>query len=206
MRTSNRSTVIRSPTTSMVPGGRVARTARVSAPSTTDTGTTAPSFRVAHTVATSPAVAFETDPLERVSIRWIVRADSDSGTPVPTWRARRRGRERRERSEVGPAETIKETSTRLSGADSNRCVNRQFRHRATPLTWPLFARLRGSNRRIRWGVAVPQFSQTSVAARIRVSGSRPRGSDRFSLSLSDIRSLVAGTILPASRISTGQSS
>ncbi len=167
-----------SPTRSTGPWGNVRRVGRVRRPSKMETGTTAPSSNVAQTVATSPAVAFETGRPFWPSIRWMRRVPSDSGIPMPTWSLRDRGKEICRRSETAPVETINASSTRSSGIESKRWVKRHSRHRATPLTRWGFAGLLRSSRRIRCAVAEPQFSHIRWAAwRREVPGAEAAGTD-----------------------------
>jgi len=103
------STVKRPPTSYTVSRGTTSRAARVIRPSTIDTGTIAPSSRTTQSVATSSVEAARTRSPFRVSIRRIRNGSSDPGIPDPTWTRTWAGSSTCDRSEVVPAETIRET-------------------------------------------------------------------------------------------------
>ncbi|MGD0588690.1 MAG: hypothetical protein ABSA63_07885 [Thermoplasmata archaeon] len=117
------SATMRPPTSNTVSGGTTSREARVNRPSTIETRTTAPSSRTTQSVATSSVEAARTRAPVRVSILRIRKFSSEPGMPEPTWTWECAGSSMRERSESFPVETIRDTSTRPGGRDSNPCVH-----------------------------------------------------------------------------------
>jgi hypothetical protein len=144
--------------------GRVRRSVHVRAPSTTETGTTAPTSRVTQMVAISSGRAEETDFPDRVSIRWTATASSLPGTRPPRSIRSVTGTETRWNTDRGPCETTSAISTVGVATMSNRWVQLQRRHRAVPERRPRRRALTAASRRMRWGVSSPQFSHIRVAA------------------------------------------
>jgi len=130
-----RSRAIRSPTASLRSGGTSIRPARVTAPSTTETGTTAPASRLAQTVEISSARADSFARPSRPSSRRMTCGGVCPGSGSPTVRTVVGASSSTDRSVCLPAEAISETETCFGAAESNRWVQRHSRQRATPATW-----------------------------------------------------------------------